>query len=100
MRAVDFTSQLENQPVVEWPSVDFVTDRGNLRKLLRWIEDVSAGKAPFRIDMQLAGDGAVLMNRWEKRTRERGHPSSYGFNLRLSPLQRLWAAKRPLLIIA
>lgn len=78
MKATELTSEWYNKEVVHWPSVDFVTDRSNLRKLLRWSENKS-GDA-FRIDTQLAGDKTVLMNRWEKRTREHGQSTSYGFN--------------------
>lgn len=62
----------------DWASVDFVTDRNGLRKLLRWID----GKADkdFRIDTQLAGDSTVLFNRWDKRTREEFNGRTYGFN--------------------
>ena len=37
---------------------------------MRWIEDRGDGDRPreFRIDLQLAGEGTVLMNRWEKAT--------------------------------
>lgn len=70
---------------IDWPSVDFVTDRNGLRKLLRWVTQSSfaTGKSnDFRIDAQLAGDGTVLLSRWEKVTRERGGNTgqSYGFN--------------------
>lgn len=64
---------------VDWGKVDFVTDRSNLRKLLRWIGGSSANRV-LRIDAELAGDGTVLLNRWERRNREYGQ-GSYGFNL-------------------
>ncbi|KAF7976193.1 hypothetical protein HWV62_7366 [Athelia sp. TMB] len=64
---------------VNWRAVDFITDRSNLRKLLRWIDGSNAGRV-LRIDAELAGDGTVLLNRWERRTREYGQ-GSYGFNL-------------------
>jgi hypothetical protein len=66
----------------DWSSVDFVTDRNGLRKLLRWI-NAGPGDPPkdFRIDMQLAGTKTVLMNRWEQITKEQpGTRRSYGFN--------------------
>jgi hypothetical protein len=62
----------------DWPSVDFVTDRNGLRKLLRWISGTAS--KDFRIDMQLAGDRTVLFNRWEVRTREQMSGYTYGFN--------------------
>lgn len=64
---------------IDWRTIDFVTDRSNLRKLLRWI-DGHKPKRAVRIDAQLAGDGTVLLNRWEKRNREYGQ-GSYGFSL-------------------
>ena len=63
---------------VDWPSVDFVTDRSGLRKIMRWI---SAGDVwDFRIDMELAGKQTVLFNRWDARTRENMPGYTYGFN--------------------
>ncbi|KIM82257.1 hypothetical protein PILCRDRAFT_71145 [Piloderma croceum F 1598] len=80
IKAVEFMPRTQGRSDrdVHWPSVDFVTDRSNLRKLMRWI-DGYAGRA-FRIDAQLAGNGTVLLSRWETRTREQGLPTSYGFN--------------------
>lgn len=68
-RAVDTTSELTNN-TIDWSSVDFVTDRNNLRKLLRWVraEGVSGKSKEFRIDLQLAGNRTVLMNRWDHKT--------------------------------
>lgn len=67
------TYQLE----FDWSTVDFVTDRNALRKLVRWAK----GDNPkdFRIDLELAGDRTVLMNRWEKRTREQFNGRTFGF---------------------
>jgi hypothetical protein len=80
IKAVEFMPRTQGRSDrdVHWPSVDFVTDRSNLRKLMRWI-DGYAGRA-FRIDAQLAGNGTVLLSRWETRAREQGLPTSYGFN--------------------
>ncbi|TFY64813.1 hypothetical protein EVG20_g5818 [Dentipellis fragilis] len=64
---------------VEWPSVDFILDRNALRKITRWI-DCGPMTVDFRIDMELAGPGTVLMNRWEPRTKDvAGNGRSYGF---------------------
>ncbi|KAH9919325.1 uncharacterized protein B0H18DRAFT_1096175 [Fomitopsis serialis] len=62
-------------------AVDFVTDRNGLRKLLRWINEDGTAKE-FRIDTQLAGRRTVLLNRWEKKTREMPSMqySTYGFS--------------------
>lgn len=62
----------------DWASTDFVTDRNNLRKLLRWI----GGGSPsdFRIDIQLAGKHTVLLNRWENRYKEEMSGMTFGFN--------------------
>ncbi|KAA1472258.1 hypothetical protein DENSPDRAFT_777962 [Dentipellis sp. KUC8613] len=63
---------------VDWPSVDFILDRNALRKITRWI-DCGPMTVDFRIDMELAGAGTVLMNRWEPRTRDvAGNGRSYG----------------------
>jgi len=78
LRAVDIVSE-ENGDGVDWSTVDFVTDRNGLRKLLRWINDLDDSAKEFRIDTQLAGKRTVLFNRWEKRTRE-GPSGGFGFN--------------------
>lgn len=78
----DVESQSGVKEAFDWSSVDIVTDRNGLRKLLRWII-AGSGDPPrdFRIDMQLAGSKTVLMNRWEQFTKEQaGTRRSYGFN--------------------
>jgi hypothetical protein len=84
MKAVDAKTDdpEDDQSVLDWPSIDFVTDRNGLRKLLRWINGSTGTTKDFRIDMQLAGKNTVLFNRWEKRNRESlsGRPyDSFGF---------------------
>lgn len=67
IQAVDAHREYLDIPSFDWPSVDFVTDRNGLRKLLRWIiskSDSSRVCDPFRIDMQLAGRCTVLFNSW------------------------------------
>ena len=54
----------------EWAKLDFITDRNNLRSLLRWLNDATRSAAEFRIDAQLAGKKTVLLTRWEKRNHE------------------------------
>ena len=79
---VESQSGIKEEDKFDWSSVDFVTDRNGLRKLLRWINHAS-GDPPrdFRIDLQLAGSKTVLMNRWEQITKEQpGARRSYGFN--------------------
>lgn len=79
---VESQSGTKGKDAFDWSSVDFVTDRNGLRKLLRWI-NAPHGDPPrdFRIDMQLAGSKTVLLNRWEQITKEQpGSRRSYGFN--------------------
>ncbi|TFK40515.1 hypothetical protein BDQ12DRAFT_679577 [Crucibulum laeve] len=76
--AVDIKAKEEGLLSFDWPSVDFVTDRNGLRKLLRWI--VGGEVKNFRIDLQLAGEKTVLFNRWERRTRELFSGYTFGFN--------------------
>jgi hypothetical protein len=64
--------------VVDWPSVDIVTDRNALRKLIRWISG-NASKE-FRVDLELLGENTILFNRWEKRYREMPTHTAYGFH--------------------
>ncbi|GBE85417.1 hypothetical protein SCP_0706040 [Sparassis crispa] len=81
-RATDVVAEQNGTSGIDWKKVDFITDRNGLRKLLRWINDKDGSAKEFRIDTQLAGKGAILFNRWEKRTREEADPSiwSYGFS--------------------
>jgi hypothetical protein len=75
VRAVDVGAERTSFP---WAAVDVVSDRNNIRKLLRWVE--GSGKAKeFRIDTQLAGERTVLLSRWEERVAV-GPEGSYGFS--------------------
>ena len=80
-----FTAADECTPEFEWKDVDFVTDRNGLCKLLRWIS-FALGTNPekeareFRVDLELAGEKTVLMNRWENRNREVMPGYTFGFN--------------------
>ncbi|KAI0070366.1 hypothetical protein K474DRAFT_818550 [Panus rudis PR-1116 ss-1] len=82
-RAVDVVSEGSTDVNIDWPSVDFVTDRNGLRKLLRWIDsgggEGSREKRTFRIDTQLAGSNTVLFSRWQERTIEQAQGGS-GFS--------------------
>ncbi|OCH92808.1 hypothetical protein OBBRIDRAFT_790819 [Obba rivulosa] len=80
-RAVDVVSEEEATGAIDWSSVDFVTDRNGLRKLLRWIQDSDGSAKEFRIDTQLAGKRTVLLNRWEKRTRENADLTKFTFGI-------------------
>lgn len=73
----DLTDQGVTQKF-DWPSVDFVTDRGRLRKLLAWTTGLSD---KWRIDTQLAGTNTVLLSGCAPTTKETsGKSTSYGFN--------------------
>jgi hypothetical protein len=62
----------------DWSSVDFVTDRGGLQRLVAWANNKSG---QWRIDTQLAGDKTVLISVWSPATRETsGLSNSYGFS--------------------
>ncbi|TFY75226.1 hypothetical protein EWM64_g8786 [Hericium alpestre] len=63
---------------VIWPSIDFVSDRTNLRKLYKWIER-GDNVRDFRIDFELVGERTVLLNRWEPGDRDvAGNGKTYG----------------------
>ena len=65
---------------MQWGTVDLVTDRNNLMKLLAWV-DPSCGKkrkGAFRIDVELAGPWTILFRRWEERTAVGTLGRSYG----------------------
>ena len=69
-KAVDVVRDNHTGFEPDWKNVDFITNRNGLRKLLRWIiftEGTCGRSIPeFRLDLQLAGDRTVLLNRWEK----------------------------------
>ncbi|KAK7685792.1 hypothetical protein QCA50_011138 [Cerrena zonata] len=71
----------EVTPEFDWSSVDFVTDRSNLRKFIRLISRTRKSTKPWRIDTQLAPGkkGTILLNRWERRDREMAGGASRGF---------------------
>ncbi|CAL1713702.1 unnamed protein product [Somion occarium] len=77
-KAVDVVAEDNADVDIDWPSVDFVTDRNGLRKLMRWLDDTGDGDRPreFRIDLQLGGKGTVLMSRWQEKTWE---PAGFSF---------------------
>jgi hypothetical protein len=77
--AVNKQMKGKNNPAFDWSSVDIVTDRNGLRKLTRWVGGDAAIR-DFRIDLQLAGEKTVLMNRWEKRNREMYSGKTFGFS--------------------
>jgi hypothetical protein len=63
---------------IDWPSIDFVTDRHNLRTLLSWANG-SGGK--FRVDTQLGGQKTVLLKIWAPQLIEASsNPGSFHFN--------------------
>lgn len=67
------------QPSFDYASLDVVTDRNNLRKLLRWIENAS--DKDFRIDLQLCGSNTVILGRWESKPVDMNpQRQGFGFN--------------------
>ena len=66
-RAIEIMQEDPTRERLDWSTVDFVTDRNNLRKLIGWIEPTGAVAEDFRIDLQLCGVGTVLMQRYEHR---------------------------------
>ena len=64
---------------VDWPTVDVITDRNGLRKLLRWLNP-SPGRAvrDFRIDVQLVGTKTLILSRRENLNCEVHTGRSYG----------------------
>ena len=80
IRAVqDLTDQGVTQQF-DWPSVDIVTDRGRLRKLLSW---VTGRSDRWRIDTQLAGANTVLLTGRPQVTRgTNDQDACYGFSFK------------------
>ncbi|KAH9060204.1 hypothetical protein EDB87DRAFT_1831622 [Lactarius vividus] len=77
--AADAIHGQEEAPPVDWPTVDVVTDRNGLRKLLRLLSP-SPGRAvrDFRIDVQLVGAKTLVLSRWESPTPEISSGRSFG----------------------
>ena len=77
--AADAIHGQEATPPVDWPTVDIVTDRNGLRKLLRWLNP-SPGREvrDFRIDVQLVGAKTLVLSRWESPSREVHTGRSFG----------------------
>jgi len=63
----------------DWPSVDFVTDRGRLRKLLWW---TTGRSGHWRIDTQLAGANTVLLTGPQVTRGARGQGVSHEFSFK------------------
>ncbi|KAI0070365.1 hypothetical protein K474DRAFT_1776843 [Panus rudis PR-1116 ss-1] len=72
---------------IEWPEVDIITDRNNLRKLRQWaggqVED-------FRIDIEMVNGKTILMQRWElsKGAKWKAHNAQYGRRFRADTTER------------
>ena len=64
-------------PLFKWPSVDILTDRKHLRKLLKWTK--GDGENDFRIDLQFAGEKTIIFNRWETKLAEESSRIGYDF---------------------
>lgn len=77
--AADAIHSQEAAPPVDWPTVDAITDRNGLRKLLRWLNP-SPGREvrDFRIDVQLVGTKTLVLNRWESPLHEDHKGRSFG----------------------
>ncbi|XP_006462526.1 hypothetical protein AGABI2DRAFT_119382 [Agaricus bisporus var. bisporus H97] len=84
-----------------WYDVDFITNRNSIRNLLRILRNQSSGSYdsrgitkdysrgnfnnpsysnPVRIDVELAGNKTILLNRWDSTTFEPITRNSCGFN--------------------
>lgn len=62
-----FTAVDHLDPRFPFTSMDIITDRNNLRKLMRFVEGSFNKKKGFRIDLQLIGKSTVLFGRHEER---------------------------------
>ena len=79
--AVNKRFEMTKEPAFNWSDVDIVTDRNNLRKLMRW---ATGSAEDFRIDLQLAGNKTVLMNRFSQRYKSMFTGRTYGFSFEKS----------------
>ena len=51
----------KNLDIIRWPSVDFVTECGTLRRLLEVVNASTDGKE-LRLDIQVVGQHTILLN--------------------------------------
>lgn len=77
--AADVVSGLKQKPV-DWPSIDVIANRNSLRKLLDWATTSNRRQRDFRIDLELAGERTVLLNRWVESLKVYVDRNSYGHN--------------------
>ncbi|KAI0044355.1 hypothetical protein FA95DRAFT_1608633 [Auriscalpium vulgare] len=72
------------QKHVDWPSVDVIVGRNSLTRLMGWASGSSKRSDgawhDFRIDIELAGDKTVLLNRWEAEYWDAPNAKRYGRN--------------------
>ena len=79
--AVNKRFEMAKQPAFDWSAIDIITDRNNLRKLMRW---AGGNSDDFRIDLQLAGKKTILMNRFSERHMNFFNGRTYGFSFERS----------------
>ncbi|KAF1983981.1 hypothetical protein K402DRAFT_337335 [Aulographum hederae CBS 113979] len=75
-----FRTLYTQHPDFEISDIDLVTDRNNLRKLLRFVKGTKTD--PFRIRVEIVGGRTALFTRWESETmcRVRAGRGGYGHN--------------------
>lgn len=79
--AADVLEASREQPF-QWGTVDVVTDRNNLLKLLGWLDPAVAKlrqRNSWRTDVALAGSSTLLMRRWEERAVVSSDGSGFGY---------------------
>ncbi|RYO76632.1 hypothetical protein DL766_003738 [Monosporascus sp. MC13-8B] len=64
-----FRALYAQHPGFEIDDIDLVTDRNNIRKLLRFVQASSA--EPFKVRIEIAGDHTAIFTRAETKTNER-----------------------------
>lgn len=67
------------RPDYPFETIDIVTERTNMLRLLGWI---GGKKDPFRIDIERAGDHSILLTRWDHKLMEHGS-GTYGLAWKL-----------------
>ncbi|KZT69563.1 hypothetical protein DAEQUDRAFT_726534 [Daedalea quercina L-15889] len=74
-RAVEAMSS-QHKKLMDWSSVDFVTSRDSLEKLVMWTREVRVKE--FRIDTQVVGRATVLLDQWNERLWTRAGSGGHG----------------------
>jgi hypothetical protein len=74
-----FAAVAESTPDFAWPTVDFVIGRGDLRSLLRWVDN-EPNLLDFRVDLRALGAQTLVCTKYKAHDGMQALPGSFGFS--------------------